>query len=129
MVGVYFFFLFSRINGPKLIARNYFLTASRKSRANRCKITVETKKGRKVRDCTIDDCEGRFGNRVQVRKEEEEEEVAFSLKSNYKYYTVRLIVSNFKRENRRKFSRLTRGEDWEDRLIARLVYLCRCQFN
>lgn len=29
MVDVYFFFLFSRINGPKLIARNYFLTASR----------------------------------------------------------------------------------------------------
>lgn len=126
MVDVYFFFLFSRINGPKLIARNYFLTASRNEQTA---VKSPSKRGKEERfgiaRLTIakDDLE------IGFRKEEEEEEVAFSLKSNYKYYTVRLIVSNFKRENRRKFSRLTRGEDWEDRLIARLVYLCRCQFN
>lgn len=126
MVDVYFFFLFSRINGPKLIARNYFLTASRNEQTavkSPSKRRKEERFGIARLTIAKDDLE------IGFRKEEEEEEVAFSLKSNYKYYTVRLIVSNFKRENRRKFSRLTRGEDWEDRLIARLVYLCRCQFN
>lgn len=65
--SAFIFFVFSRINGPKLIARNYFLTASRNEQTA-VKSPSKRRKEERFRDCTIDDCEGRFGNRKRRRR-------------------------------------------------------------